>query len=112
MKAEEKHTALYKKILKILTANFYPLGEKDDDAQCAEMLAKYFKEYASEQCQKRDELIKAINDHVTFLTKCLDDRFIFLDVHCIKASDEEVEKGQKLRTKIEQLKSEISNEKI
>ena len=55
--AEEKHTQLYKDILEILKANFYPLGEVDDDAQCAEMIAKYFEGYWNE-AKLKEELIK------------------------------------------------------
>lgn len=57
MTPEEKHTQLYKDILEILKANFYPLGEVDDDAQCAEMIAKYFEGYWNE-AKLKEELIK------------------------------------------------------
>ena len=35
------HTYFYKRILEILKSNFYPLGEVDDDAQCAEMITQF-----------------------------------------------------------------------
>jgi hypothetical protein len=57
MTPEEKHTQLYKDILEILKANFYPLGEVDDDAQCAEMIATYFEGYWNE-AKLKEELIK------------------------------------------------------
>jgi hypothetical protein len=41
MEKEEMHTYLYNEVLKILQSNFYPLGERDDDAQCAETIVKF-----------------------------------------------------------------------
>ena len=70
------------------------------------LLSKHM-EKVNEQCQKRDELIKAVNDYATFLGECLDKHFMFLHVHGEKASDEEIKRGEELRAKIEQLKSEI-----
>jgi len=59
------------------------------------------------QCQKRDELIKAQDELIEFYGKIISDSAMFLHVHHWEESTENIEKGQELRFKIEQLKNSI-----
>jgi len=72
-----------------------------------EPVIKAMQDYASQQCQKRDELIKAQDELIEFYGKIISDSSMFLHVHHWEESTENIEKGQELRFKIEQLKKQI-----
>lgn len=59
--------------------------------------------YGIELFQKADTLIAAQKELIEFYQGHLDNMAGFLDAHTLRAKPEEVEKGKRLRAKIEEL---------
>ena len=55
----------------------------------------------------KDKLIICLNDYATFLGKIIDANTVYLYIHGIKASEEEIQKGKEFRDKLESLISQI-----
>jgi hypothetical protein len=56
--------------------------------------------------EKLKELLQKSNEISTFYGKVIDSNAMFLHAHGIKASDEEVKRGHRLRDEFNKLKSE------
>lgn len=57
-----------------------------------------------------EELLKLQSDYIKFLTGIMDSQVVFLNVHGIKATTEEIETGVTFRNKINQLCEKLKNE--
>jgi hypothetical protein len=53
------------------------------------------------------ELLQLQNDYIKFLTEIMDQHVNFLWIHGIKATKEEIEKGQKFRNDIQNKINEL-----
>lgn len=62
-----------------------------------------------EYIDKLKMMLLKLNEITTFYGKVIDSNATFLHAHGIKASDEEVKTGHRLRDEFEQLKSEAMN---
>ena len=55
----------------------------------------------------KDKLIICLNDYATFLGKIIDMNTVYLHAHGIKASKEDIQKGEEFRDKLKSLISQI-----
>jgi hypothetical protein len=69
-----------------------------------DIIIEAMEEYAQQQCQKRDELIKAQDEYIKLLVEELDEVVVLMSVHGWKSH--RYEQGKQSRDKIEQLKKE------
>ena len=53
------------------------------------------------------ELIETYEEYIALLGKALNDNIAFLHIHGINASSEDIKKGEELRAKIKELKSQV-----
>ena len=57
---------------------------------------------------KELELIKAYQEYIHFLSKAYDDVLVLAWVHGYRCSEQEIEFGQKLRNRINELENDLS----
>ena len=67
----------------------------------------FLKKQPQPEQELKDELIIALNDYATFLGKVIDKNAMFLNIHGMNASDDDIKKGGEFRDKLETLVKRI-----